>query len=131
MKKSPISVVKEKYDGEKAKLVAAVRALATDELWLDRVNATKGLAHVSNAKLLRLVDILGTVKERFGSRAQLIDAILALDGRSTDGGYKARLAKFPTPRLFDHHEASAKRARRAARKAAHAPQPSAPVAPAS
>ena len=41
MKKSPLTITKERF-GDKAGLVKAVRELATDELWLDRVNAGKG-----------------------------------------------------------------------------------------
>ncbi len=120
MKKTPVSVVKEKY-GDKEKLVAAVQKLATDELWLDRVNETKGLARVSNAKLLRLIDTLGSVKERFGSRAKLVDAIVAVEKRTKDAGYKSRLESYPTPRLLDLHDAAAKRAKRAAAAAKAAP----------
>jgi hypothetical protein len=120
MKKTPVSVVKEKY-GDKEKLVAAVQKLATEELWLDRVNETKGLARVSNAKLLRLIDTLGSVKERFGTRAKLIDAILVLEKRTKDAGYQARLEGYPTPRLLDHHDAAAKRAKRAEAAAKAAP----------
>ena len=109
MKMSPLSVVKEKY-GDKQKLVAAVEKLGTDELWLDRVSETKGLARVSNAKLLRLHETLSAVKEKFGSRAKLIDAILASEKRAKDKGYRARLEKYPTPRLYDLQQASAKRA---------------------
>jgi hypothetical protein len=109
MKKSPLSVVNEKY-GDKQKLVAAVEKLGTDELWLDRVNETKGLARVSNAKLLRLHDTLSAVKEKFGSRDKLIDAILTSEKRTKDKGYRARLEKYPTPRLYDLQQAAAKRA---------------------
>lgn len=125
MKKTPVTVVKETY-GDKEKLVAAVQKLATDELWLDRVNETKGLARVSNAKLLRLIDTLGSVKERFGTRAKLVDAILELEKRTKDAGYKARLEGFPTPRLLDLHGAADKRAKRAGAAAKAAPAKAAP-----
>ena len=52
---TPLAAVKDKF-GDKAKLVAAVEALTKgDDLWVSRVNENKGLAHVSNAKLLRLL----------------------------------------------------------------------------
>ena len=41
---------------------------------------------------------------------QLIDAILKAEKRETDTGYKARLEKHPTPRLFDAIRAAKKRA---------------------
>lgn len=113
MSKSPLAVVKEKF-GDKAKLVAAVEAFAKDEaLWINRLNADKGLAHVSNAKLLRLHGIFSEVKERFGSRAKLIDAILELEKRTKDTGYRARLERFPVPRLWDFYRAASRRAKAA------------------
>jgi hypothetical protein len=104
MKTSPIQQVKANF-GDKAKLVSAVQALATDALWLDRVNPDKGLAKVSNTKLLRLHAALSRAKEQFGSRDGLIGAVLTLGKRGKDDGYKARLAGFPVPRLLDLHDA--------------------------
>lgn len=106
--KSPLALVKDKF-GDKAKLVAAVEKLAGDDLWLSRTNASKGLAHVSNAKLLKLHATFTAVKEKFGTRAKLIDAICDLEKRSKDAGYKARLAAYPVPRLWDMHKATSKR----------------------
>jgi hypothetical protein len=103
MKTSPIQQVKANF-GDKAKLVSAVQTLATDALWLDRVNPDKGLAKVSNTKLLRLHAALTRAKEQFGSREGLIGAVLTLGKRSGDDGYKARLAGYPVPRLLDLHD---------------------------
>ena len=117
MKKSPLALVKDKFK-EKKQLVEAVKGLAGEELWLGRTNADreggdKGLERVSNAKLLRLHATLTTVKEKFGTRAKLIDAILTAENRSKDAGYKTRLERFPVPRLYDHYQSAAKRAARA------------------
>lgn len=109
MKTSPIQQVKANF-GDKAKLVSAVQALATDALWLDRVNPGKGLAKVSNTKLLRLHAALTRAKEQFGSREGLIGAVLTLGKRSKDEGYKARLAGYPVPRLLDLHDSLNKKA---------------------
>jgi hypothetical protein len=103
MKTSPIQQVKANY-GDKAKLVSALQALATDALWLDRVNSGKGLAKVSNAKLLRLHAALSRAKEQFGSREALIGAVLTLGKRGKDEGYKARLEGYAVPRLLDLHD---------------------------
>ncbi|MCC6556273.1 MAG: hypothetical protein IT372_25210 [Polyangiaceae bacterium] len=117
--KSPLAIVKERF-GDKAKLVEAVKGLATEELWLGRVSSdrgtTKGLEHVSNAKLLRLHAIFSEVKEKFGTRAKLIDAIIAAESRGKDQGYRKRLEAHPVPRLFDHYRAASKRAKAAAPK---------------
>jgi hypothetical protein len=120
MKTSPLQAVKARF-GDKAKLVSAVQALATDELWLGRVNDVKGLGSVSNEKLLRLHDILTRVKKEFGSRAKLIDSILTLSRRQKDTGLRGRLEKFPTPRLLDLQGSVARRAKNEERKAKAAP----------
>ena len=118
MKKSPLVQVKERF-GSKDQLVEAVENLATDELWIDRYNETKGLESVSNAKLLRLHAVLSEAREKFGSRDRLVAAILQLEKRSKDTGLEKRLQSFPVPRLMDLHRAAARRAK--ARAAAAPP----------
>lgn len=108
MAKSPLALVKERF-GDKEKLVAAVEKLATKDLWLDRVNADRGLKMISNQKLLRLHAALEDAKKRFGTRAKLIDAILALENRPKDKGFQTRLEKYPLPRLLDLEAAAQKR----------------------
>lgn len=112
MKKSPVAVVKERFQS-KDKLVEAVQKLATEDLWLDRVNANKGLSRVTNKKLVRLHDTLTDAKKRFGTRAKLITAILELQKRVKDKGYEKLLGGYPLPRLLDLH-ASATRAAKTA-----------------
>ena len=98
MLKSPLAIVAERFKN-KAALIDAVKALATDDLWIDRVNDDKGLPRISNRKLIHLHDVLSQVKKDFGSRKKLIDAILASDKRDKDAGYRARLEKQSTPTL--------------------------------
>ncbi len=116
MKKSPVASTKERFES-KEKLVQALEKLATEDLWLDRVNETKGLGKVSNRKLLHLHDLLSDAKKRFGSRQKLIDAILELARRSKDQGYATRLGGYPLPRLLDLHGSLSKGQRRAEAKA--------------
>jgi hypothetical protein len=111
MKTSPLQQVKSSF-GEKAKLIAAVQALTTEALWLDRVNGTKGLGKISNSKLLKLHANLSRTKEQFGSRDKLVVAILALGNRSKDDGYKASLSGHSVPRLLDLHDSLSKKARK-------------------
>jgi hypothetical protein len=122
--KTPLAIAKEKF-GDKAKLVAAVEAFTGDDLWVARTNKRKGLKHVSNAKLLRLVATFTAVKDKFGTRAKLIDAILDFDKRGKDEGLRTRLAKYPVPRLWDMYTASSKRHSPGAPKAAKAGSPAA------
>jgi len=110
MKKPPLRLVKDSFQS-KEKLVEAVQKLATPDLWLDRVNSEKGLARVANGKLVRLHAILTDAKQRFGSRDKLIAAILELEKRTKDAGYKARLEQYPLPRLLDAHQVADRRAK--------------------
>lgn len=111
MKTTPLQQVKDRF-GDKAKLVEAVQALATDELWLARVSEAKGLGKVSNAKLIRLHAALSRVKEEFGSRAALITAVMKAAGAGKDAGYEQRLSGYPVPRLIDLHDTLVKSAAR-------------------
>jgi len=109
---TPNSKVKSKFE-TKEKLVAAVKALATDDLWVARLNqdrgGSKGLDQVSSAKLLKLHATFSAVKEKFGTRAKLIDAVLAAEGRTKDAGYRTRLEGYAVPRLYDLYTAKAKK----------------------
>jgi len=125
MANTPLSIAKEKF-GSKEKLVEAVKKLATDALWLDRLSESKGLMRVSNAKLLRLHAALEDAKKRFGTRDKLVAAICDLDNRAKDEGYKTRLSGYPLPRLLDIHDSAAKRSSRA--KAAPKASPAKKVA---
>lgn len=124
MSKTPLALVKERFE-TKEKLVAAVEKLATKDLWLDRVSPAKGLANVSNAKLLRLHAALEDAKKRFGTRDKLIAKVAELEGRPKDEGFKTRLAGYPLPRLLDLEGAASKRSSRAAAAKAKA-KPAAP-----
>lgn len=111
MKKSPLTLVKERFGDDakaaKAKLVDEIRAFG-DDLWVG--SETDGLKHAPNKKLLRLHEVLTTVKKDFSSRDGLIEAILKLESRSKDADYKTRLNGQPLPRLLDHHRSAAKNA---------------------
>lgn len=125
MATTPLAVVKEKF-GDKAKLVAEVEKFTKDDdLWVSRTNADKGLKHVSNAKLVKLHRTFSEVKEKFGTRAKLIDAILEVEKRTKDEGYKTRLGKFPVPRLYDMYKSAAKRSGASAKAASGEKKPKA------
>ena len=124
--KNPLAAIKDKFEN-KAKLVSELEKITKDEdLWVSRLNSNKGLAHVSNAKLLKLQATFAAVKAKFGTRAKLIDAICDIEKRVKDEGYKARLGAYPVPRLWDMYNSAAKRAgagAKAAEKAAKRPAP--------
>jgi hypothetical protein len=127
-KKSPLDRVKDKF-GDKKKLVEAVQAFQTEELWLGRTSSDrggkKGLEHVSNAKLLRLYATFTEVREKFGSRDKLIGAILDLEKRVKDEGYKKRISAYPVPRLYDMLKTAQRRAKAAGKKQPAPAQPKA------
>jgi hypothetical protein len=109
MPKSPLALVKERFKNKEG-LVAAVKALTTDELWnAGRLSKDKGLDHVSNKKLLRLHEVLTQVQKGHGSRAKLIAAIAAGHKRDKDKDYHSGLEQKSTPELFQIFSASQKR----------------------
>jgi hypothetical protein len=113
MAKNPLARVKEQFK-DKASLVAAVEKLAGTELWVSRTNKDKGLAHVSNAKLLRLHATFTEVKAKFGTRDKLVAAVLEAEKRSKDTGLLHKLSEWPVPRLFDAYKSATKRIAQAA-----------------
>ena len=119
MSKSPLQIIKERFGDDplkaKAKLVEAVKKAAGKELWLDTVNEAKGLEHVSNKKLLHLVDLFETISKDVGSRDKLISELAELQGRGKDDAFKASLATSSTPKLWDQLKA----ARGQAKKSSH------------
>jgi hypothetical protein len=138
MSKSPLASVKERFES-KTKLVLAVEKLANKDLWLDRVNGTKGLSKISNAKLIRLHDLLTQAKESFGTREKLVASIVELSQKQKDKAFAESLGGYPLPRLLDLHRTLARADKRskatpapkaAAKKAApKAEQPKAAAAP--
>jgi hypothetical protein len=114
MKKSPLAAVKDGFES-KEKLVEAVMAFTSSDLWVDNVNGAKGLARVSNAKLLHLHALLKDAKARFGSREKLVSAILEATGRAKDAGLRAKLTGQSLPQLLDLHQAAVRKSKKAAK----------------
>jgi hypothetical protein len=126
MSKSPLALVKERFNNKEG-LIAAVKALATDELWNSRrLNSDKGLEHVSNKKLLHLHDVLTSVKTDHGSRAKLIDALVEGEKRGKDSGFRTGLERASTPELFQQLTVQKRRAKAAQAKASPKPKAAAP-----
>jgi hypothetical protein len=108
MKKSPLQIVKEKFN-DKQGLIKAVKALASEELWIDRTSDKKGLERVSNQKLLHLFEILTELKSKFGSRSKLVEQVLIQQNRLKDHDYRSKLERFNTPQLWEIYRAQIKR----------------------
>jgi hypothetical protein len=86
--------------GSKAELAEAVaRAIATQGQ--DAGALAARLKGATNAQLLRLKRVADAVKEKWGSREKLIDAIGAAYKKSKDQDYLAKLGTYSLPRLVD------------------------------
>lgn len=118
---SPAQLVKTRF-GDKQKLLDALKPFLGEDLWIGRTNEDKGLARISNAKLVRLFDTFSAVKTKWGTRAKLIDAVVEASGKQKDAGFRARIEGWPVPRLYDSYKAASKRsAPKGAKKAAEKP----------
>ncbi len=118
MKLTPLAAAKKRFGidekdptkarkATKTKLVAAVKKHVDGGLWTDGLG-DKGLEHVSNAKLLRLLDVLDTIKSEFKTRDALVKAILEAEGRK-DATFSKHFADWSSPRLWDRLQAARKR----------------------
>lgn len=104
----PMARVKERF-GSKADLVKTlVEPLAAADEDTDALRDR--LLKASNQQLLRLQRVIATVKEKWGSRDKLIDAIGKAMNKAKDKDYLAKLSTFSLPRLLDIATHSARRA---------------------
>jgi hypothetical protein len=112
MKKSPLQEVKERF-GSKENLVKEIKELFDKGgFFEDRLDPDKGLAHVANAKLLKLHKVAAEVRERFTNRANLVGDLLKTLGREKDEDLKERFDKWSLPRLWDYYASTIKNKRR-------------------
>lgn len=114
--KAPVALARK--HGTKKELIEKVKSVATGDLWVEKLNDGKGLSGVSNKKLLRLHATFTKAAARFSSRAQIVDAIVAAEGRGKDADYKKHFAEWPVPRLMDRLGAVEKAKKAADKKAA-------------
>jgi hypothetical protein len=61
------------------------------------------------------------VKEKFGTREKLVDAVLEIEKRAKDTGLREKLSGWPVPRLFDAYKSAKKRAGASTAKASAEP----------
>ena len=115
MPASPLATVKAKFEN-RSKLVDELAGMV-DDLNEDGADGVRSrLAGLSNKKLLRLYKIEQTVRERYGDRDKLVDAILAARkkaGLTADDSYKTKISGYSKGRLLDltrqkHGEAATK-----------------------
>lgn len=110
-KKSPLQLVKELH-GNKEKLVHKLVELVekseeTKEQLVTRLQAAP------NSKLLRLHDVLTTIKQTFGSQDKLVSAVAAGLNKAKDADYVKKLQSYTPSKLLDLYNNQQKKARRA------------------
>ena len=69
------------------------------------------LKKASNAQLLRLTRVTATVKQKYGNRDKLIQAIGTAKNKAKDKDFLAKLETYSLPQLLDLATAAEKRAR--------------------
>ena len=110
-KETPLQAVKRLY-GSKEKLIDKLVDLARDPDE-DAGGVKERLATVSNRKLLRLADVNKRVKDKYGSREKLVDALGKSLGKAKDADYLSSLGAISTARLLDMARTAERRAKSA------------------
>ncbi|MCS6913182.1 MAG: hypothetical protein RMK29_04850 [Myxococcales bacterium] len=104
LKKPPLMRVKEQF-GSKEKLVDALVAMPAKVLprrdGEDKDAFRARLLTAANSKLLRLYERAKIIQSRWGSKEQLVEAVLGLQNRIKDQGYRSKLSAWSLGRLHD------------------------------
>jgi len=96
---TPLAQVKAEH-GDKAKLVDKVLGVI-DLGEGGKDEAKTRLAGVSNKKLLRLLSVGQTVKDKYGSTDKLAEAVATAAGKAKDGDYVTKLKGLAATQLLD------------------------------
>ncbi len=120
-KKSPLARTKDEHGSKEKlvdKLVSVLGSIQKGEESKEDLKAR--LLAASNKKLLRLLEVGSTVKDKFGSLDKLAEETAKALGRAKDAPYVAKLKALPTGKLFDLFTTAAHRQKKqkAATKAA-------------
>ncbi len=114
--RTPGVKVKEQF-GSKENLLKEVKKLfEKTDFFPDRLNPDKGLERVSNRKLLRLHALASEMKDKFGSRKNMIEEYVKLAGKANVEAMKEKLAEMTLGKLVDLYRRVEKIARRPAGK---------------
>jgi hypothetical protein len=99
VKKTPLEQVKDEHGG-KAKLVDKVLGLLDfgDE---DKDSLKARLTKASNKKLVRLLAISGSIKEKYGSPEKLAQVVADKMGRAKDSDFVRKLGEYTPGKLLD------------------------------
>ena len=114
--KSPLQLVKDTF-GTKEDLVKQLKDRLNRKPDETEKQFVKRLMRTSNKKLLHLFTITSTVYDKFGSKMDLVDAVLKLErpnSQKEDAPFKEALQKLSHARLLDRYNGLMKRNRKAA-----------------
>ena len=114
--RTPLAEVKERFESKENLIKTIGKLTAKNDLLVDRFSE-KGLEHVSNAKLLRLHDLVTEVSEQFKNREALVDAYLELRGHGKDEPYKQKVMGYPLGKLYDMYKVARRTSERRKRVA--------------
>jgi hypothetical protein len=107
--KSPLQVVNEQHGGKDKLVDKLVGLIERGEMEADELK--QKLRSVSNAKLLRLLAISETVKEKYGSKDKLVAAVAQALGRAKDADFVKRLGSASVGKLVDMAQSLARKAK--------------------
>lgn len=103
MKKSPLQQVRDQFGSKKElveRLLPVVDRVQTDE---SDAEFAQRLGTASNKQLLRMWTVASTVKEKFGTRAALVDAVVKAKFGKENNDYRDALGRLTNARLLDLH----------------------------
>jgi hypothetical protein len=113
-KKSPLQRTKDEFGSKEKlvdKLVSVLASIAkSDE---DKEDLKGRLLAASNKKLLKLMEMGSTVKEKYGSVEKLAEAAAKALGRAKDAPYVAKLQALSPSKLLELVKNAQKRAKAA------------------
>lgn len=99
-KESPLAQVKRLHSSKEALIDALAGDLAR-ETGDSKDAARERLAGAPNTKLLRLHQALTSMRDQYGSKDKLIQAVSQARGHGKDRDYAAKLQTYSIPRLLD------------------------------
>ncbi len=100
-KKSPLQIVEDEH-GSKAQLAKKVFDLLDHPEDEDEAHSLEyRIQTMSNRKLLRLWGAHQLLSDKFGSKQELIDAIMASKFPNGNEDYEAKINRFTVPKLLD------------------------------
>lgn len=97
---TPLARVKRLHGSKEALIDSLAAELAKDSAD-SKDELRERLAGAPNTKLLRLHQSLAAVRDRYGSKDKLVEALSQARGHGKDQDYVAKLRTYSIPRLLD------------------------------